>query len=156
MAMSIGCTCRVGKCCIVEQYFWRVMEIHYLFPFVEQRLDKCGFCRRAQQRWCLLTFSRGLDSGTWEADGLHCSPLAAVSCLSLVDAVIGHIFFLSFTFSSSQPPLARSDTHLFQQCCCFFVHFAQPPCSFLPLPEKAMEEIFNIHFSNPLHISLFA
>ena len=113
-------------------------------------------CRRAQQGWRLHTFSHGHDSGTWEADGLHCSPSAAVSCLSFMDAVIGHSFFLSHILSSSQPLLARSDTHLFQQCCCFFVHFAQPPHSFLPLPEKAMEKCFNIHFSNPLHISLFA
>lgn len=105
--MISGCTCRVGKCSWVEQYFWRVMEIHYLFPFVEQRLDKCVFCRRAQQRWCLLTFSHGLDNGTWEVDCLHCSPLAAVSCLSFMDAVIGHIFFSPLPFPPHRQILQR-------------------------------------------------
>lgn len=45
-------------------------------------------CRGAQQGWRLPTFSCGHDSGTWEADGLHCS-----SCLSFMDAVTGHSFF---------------------------------------------------------------
>lgn len=84
-----------------------VMEKHHLFPFVEQSLGQSVLCRRAQQRWSLLTLSRGQDCGTWEADVLCCSLFLQLS----VPAFSGYSHwpqvFLSHILLPSQPLLQQ-------------------------------------------------
>lgn len=102
-----------------EKYFWRVMEIHHLFPFVEQSRGQSVLCRRAQQRWCLLTF----ESWPWLVPEKLMSYAVLSSCgcpcLNLVDAVIGHSFFSVPCPSPSQPLLQPVTPHCFSSTVAF-------------------------------------
>lgn len=97
------------------------METHCLFPFVEQSLGQSALCRRAQQRWCLLTLSHGHDWGTQEADVLCCSLLLWLSVPEFSGCSHWPQFFLSRTFSPSQPLLQRVTPRCFSSTVAFLL-----------------------------------
>lgn len=133
------------------------METHCLFPFVEQSLGQSALCRRAQQRWCLLTLSHGHDCGTQEADVLCCSLLLWLPVPELSGCSHWPQFFsVPYPFPLTATPAVSDTMMLWQHCCFSFIHCAQLAPSLLPLPQKAGGESSNIHSSNPLHVDLFA